>query len=284
MSGEKKVAAKIVKMPRKSDKPEIVDLTPEKAMELLEHNTHNRPLSDVHVQRIARQIIHDKWRFNGDTIKVAINGDVLDGQHRLWAIIEAKRAVKTVIVYKIERDAFATIDTVRRLRTGGDVLALNDVTRYRTTVSTALTWLLRWQRGVLLNWKAPINRIENSDIEEANRNHPNIIQAVERATKLRRLVNPGVLGFLYYVISNRNVELAERMMDTLENPARVSLYDPFYKLRSYFEADSQRRKDAVMTIALTIKAANAAYANKDIQALSWRRQGDHPEALPALDF
>jgi len=51
------------------------------------------------VERIAKQIRQGKWKYNGDTIKIAATGDVLDGQHRLWAIIESKTAVETVIVY-----------------------------------------------------------------------------------------------------------------------------------------------------------------------------------------
>src|SRR5215471_7565954 len=97
-------------------KLDTIILSPERAAELLEHNSYNRPLSQPHVERIARQIRDGKWKFNGDTIKISTNGDVLDGQHRLWAVLEAKKAIETVIVYGIERDAFATIDTIRKHR------------------------------------------------------------------------------------------------------------------------------------------------------------------------
>ncbi len=170
----------VVSMPRKSGTPEIITLTAALATRLLEHNTLNRPLSDRHVQRISRQIITGKWKFNGDTIKVAKGGDVLDGQHRLWAVIEAKKSVKTIIVYEIEPDAFSTIDTIRRMRSGGDVLALSGVTQYRVPIATALAWMLRWQQGVLESFKAPQNRIENSDIEKAFSGHPGMVLSVER--------------------------------------------------------------------------------------------------------
>jgi len=62
-------------------------------MNMLEANQHNRPLSDGHVHRIADQIKAGKWKFNDGTIKVAENGDILDGQHRCWAVIFAKIAV-----------------------------------------------------------------------------------------------------------------------------------------------------------------------------------------------
>src|SRR5882724_1512617 len=105
-------------------------LTPEEAVRMLEYNHLNRPLNDQHVKRIAAQIIDGKWEFNGDTIKFSEDGDILDGQHRLWAVVEAKMAVETVIVRGIQKKAFATIDTLRKPRGGADILALNGATKH----------------------------------------------------------------------------------------------------------------------------------------------------------
>jgi len=46
-------------------KPRItrITVTPEMAIKLLEKNQLNRPLSQAHVQRIARQIKEHKWCF-----------------------------------------------------------------------------------------------------------------------------------------------------------------------------------------------------------------------------
>ena len=268
-------------MPNKS--LALVTLTPELATELLEHNTLNRPLNQSHVQRIARQIMDDKWRFNGDTIKVAKTGDVLDGQHRLWAVLEAKRPIETVVVRGIEREAFATIDTIRKARSGGDTLALCGATRYRNIAAEALKWLLRWQKGILLDYRAPQNRIENSDVEAAYENNPQIVRAIERAARLRGLGNPSIIGFVYYVLSNRDETLAERMMVTLEDPSGVGVNDPFFRLRSYFTSDHHKRKEPLVTIALAFKAANASAEGKKIQALSWKNQGSNVEDFPGLN-
>ena len=261
----------------------IVHLTPEMATELLEQNTLNRPLNQQHVSRISRQITDGKWRFNGDTIKVAKTGDVLDGQHRLWAVIDAQKSVDTVLVRGIEREAFATIDTIRKPRSGADTLALCGATRYRNIASEALKWLLRWQRGFLEDYRAPQNRIENSDVEEAYTNNPQIIRAVERATKLRGLGNPSIIAFLYYILSNRNEVLAERMMVTLEDPSGVGISDPFFRLRTYFTSDHHKRKEPLVTIALAIKAANAAATGQKVQVLNWKNQGQRVEAFPKLN-
>src|SRR6266849_1926769 len=258
-------------------------LTPEEATRLLEYNTLNRPLNDQHVKRLATQIIDGKWRFNGDTIKFSAKGEILDGQHRLWAVVEAKIAIETIIVRGVEKDAFASIDTLRKPRNGADILALNGATKHRAITSAALQWLLRWQRGVLEKYAAPINRIENSDIEIAFENNPGIERAVSRVMGLRGLANPSLVGFFYYILTNRSPELAERMVFTLENPAGVTINDPFFRLRMYFSSDKVKRKDPVVTIALMIKAANAAYHGTEVRMLNWRNQGDRPEPFPKLE-
>lgn len=278
MSGQSAMQLKNIR----PEQPQVITLTPEMAASLLEHNQLNRPLSDQHVKRIADQIISGNWKFNGDTIKVSSDGEVLDGQHRLWAIIEAKTPVETILVHGIQREAFSTIDTIRRQRSGADVLSLNGATRHRQALSTALTWLLRWQWEVLEEYRAPQNRVENSDIEQAFREHPGMIRAVERSAVLRRLVNTGLIAFIYYVFSNRHSDLAERMMNTLENPAGVGIHDPFFRLRAYFTADHTMKKDAIVTIALAIKAANAAQEGRQIQVLTWKHQGKVAEPFPHL--
>lgn len=266
----------------KKNKLQVITLTPEVATELLERNGNNRPLSDAHVSRIANQIRVGKWKFNGDTIKIADTNDILDGQHRLWAVIEAKKPIDTIIVYGIEADAFATIDTLRKPRSGSDILALKGLRLYGTTTSTALQWLLRWQRKCLLDYRAPKNRIENSDIEMAFENNPAMVQAVQRIMKLRNIANTPIMGFLYYVISCRNPEMAERMVTTLEDPSKIAVSDPFFRLRTYFTANT-KVKDPIMTIALAIKAANAAKKGLRIERLNWNGHGNRPEPFPTLD-
>jgi hypothetical protein len=261
---------------------QVVTITVEEATYLLEMNGNNRPLNDQHVQRIARQIRDGKWKFNGDTIKISSTNDILDGQHRLWAVVESKTPIETILVRDIQPDAFATIDTLRKPRSGSDILALIGATNNRSTISVALQWLIRWQRKTLTEYKAPANRIENSDIEQAYRDNPGIARAAESCSKLRAVANPGLLSFFYFVLTNRNPDLAERMIHTLANPAGVGITDPFFLLRAYFLND-KGRKDPLVSIALMVKASNAAYKGKEMKLLKWQNQGTLAEPFPTLD-
>jgi hypothetical protein len=265
-------------------KAEPITITPDMAMQLLEHNTLNRPLSDAHVKHIASQIADGKWKFNGDTIKISVDDQVLDGQHRLWACIESKKPIDTIIVRGVKRDAFSTIDTIRRSRSVGDTVALQGVTRHRNMVGGAIMWLARWQRGYLPNYKAPQNRIENSDVEDLFDGNRNIVAAVERAMPLRRICNPSVLAFIFYVTANRNQDLAVRFMEAMEDPSKLAMVNPLFQFRAYLTTPTTKARDPVQTIALAFKALSAEKAGRLIKLLKWASQGNNAEAFPELDI
>jgi hypothetical protein len=264
---------------------ERVTITPEMASALLEHNKMNRPMRDPHVKRIAAQIADGKWRYNGDTIKLSDREDVLDGQHRLWAVIESNRPIDTIIVRGIAREAFSTMDAIRQARSGGDTIARLGHSASRNEIATALTWMLRWQRNTMLTFRDPRNRIENSDIEGAFDQHPNIVEAVLRCRHFRHLINVGVLAFAYYILTNRDHVLADRMLNTIENPTAIAMDDPFFRLRSFLtEERGVKRREPLVVIAYIFKAANAARAGKKIKGLFWSTQGKNAESFPTLNF
>lgn len=263
---------------------EKTTITPQIATSLLENNTINRPLSDAHVHRIARQITGGHWKFNGDTIKIADTKDVVDGQHRLWAVIEANMSIETIIVYGVARDAFSTLDTIRKPRSGSDVLALGGMERGKSTKFTAaaLKLLFAYQHDPDLRNMGKIgNRAENSDIEALFVSHPNLPEAVGKVAALHSVAAVSALAFVYYIAVSKNENLAEQMITILDAPAGTSASNPFYQLRKALVAHEKKRR-TVEQIALMFKALNIAKNGKKIDRLIWKCQGDKPEDFPVL--
>lgn len=113
---------------------EVETITPELAKEYLKGNTNNRSLRAHHVANIARDIVSGNWRLNGDAIRFNCDGQLLDGQHRLSAIVRAGQPVKTVVARGIERSAVVTIDAGAK-RTAGDQLSLRGVKGANSTAT-----------------------------------------------------------------------------------------------------------------------------------------------------
>lgn len=109
---------------------EFMLVSPSDAKELLGKNAHNRALSDKVVTRYANDITAGRWSLTHQPIAVGPDAELVDGQHRLAAIIKADQSVN--IVLAIYRDA-RTAEEARmkvdlgRVRTGGDVFELGGV-------------------------------------------------------------------------------------------------------------------------------------------------------------
>lgn len=101
-------------------------VTPEMAEKWLSQNTHNRNIRRRQVDIYAADMRNGRWRFTGDGIKFAYNEVLLDGQHRLLAIVDADVPVEMTVTYNLDNDAQFVMDNGVK-RTTGDALGLEGV-------------------------------------------------------------------------------------------------------------------------------------------------------------
>lgn len=102
---------------------EIVTLTPELAAQFMSRNANNRPLAAAAVRNYAAAIKRGEWVFNGEALIFDEDDNLLNGQHRCSAVIQAGVPIEVLAVRGVGRDAFKTMDQGKR-RTAGDVLGV----------------------------------------------------------------------------------------------------------------------------------------------------------------
>lgn len=102
---------------------EELDITPEIAAEMLKHNCDNRPISQAFVRSYADTLKRNEWMLNGEDIIFDKEGHIINGQHRLQAIIASGCTVRMGIKRGVEPKAFTTYDNGRN-RTGGQLLQM----------------------------------------------------------------------------------------------------------------------------------------------------------------
>jgi len=101
----------------------IMELTPEQALRWLEANTHNRPVNEAHVKRLARDIRAGRWRLTHQGIAFDTDGLLVDGQHRLWAVSEAGTPITTRVFFNEPPENRHVLDSGQR-RSNLDILNL----------------------------------------------------------------------------------------------------------------------------------------------------------------
>ena len=86
-------------------------ITPEKAKEYLENQFRNRSLRPTKIRDYVRQMKENKWLVNGEPIIFDKSGRLIDGQHRLNAVIEANTPQTFDVRRNVDAAAAASIDT-----------------------------------------------------------------------------------------------------------------------------------------------------------------------------
>ena len=245
---------------------EVVRLTPAMATSWLRANKINRPIRKRHMNFLAGEISAGNWQVNGQAIVIAENENVLDGQHRLLAIIEAGTAIETLVVYGISEKAFATIDT-GAVRTGADALCLHFRDYPHMTVksvATAVPWLMMLERGQLFRGG---KRVSNTDIIQYAREHLSLFDHAERLQsypKDNRPVSIGIGTALYELATRKDEEKADKFFYDIYTGENLQRTDVAWQLRQAFQKDAQR---TTKKLPLHIKVRMI------IKAWNWRRRG-----------
>lgn len=117
---------------------EVKEITPELAKDILEnHNNLNRNRNKEHVKALLNNMKQGTWRFNGDTIRFDRGGELIDGQHRLAALVEFGKPLPMIVVKGFDKETMRTIDQEIKPRNLADLFKINGV-KYTTDVSATI--------------------------------------------------------------------------------------------------------------------------------------------------
>lgn len=240
-------------------KQELV--TPHKAERWLKLNKENRNIRSGCVWLLAREMKEGEWKENGETIKFDVEGNLIDGQHRLSAIIKSGCSQKIFIARGVERVAFPTIDqgTSRSLsdnfNSAGELLYSELSTAVRTVYeltggfSDARTRRLTPQYGF-------------RTLEE----HPGIRASVRYVMngetcdiKRMRIVGVGVAAGMHYLMAQKDKEAADRFWFQVGTGEKLDRGSVPWKLRDVLIKNKMavEKTSGETTKMLIIKAWNA---------------------------
>lgn len=86
-------------------KTKLETITPEIATALLKQNTRNRVKRDRHVDFLASEMVNGRWILTPDSIWIAPDGVLIDGQHRLMAIVQSGVTLSLHVSRDVPEDA-----------------------------------------------------------------------------------------------------------------------------------------------------------------------------------
>ena len=107
-------------------------VTPDLAKKILSTMVNNRNIKKRSLSKIIEDINSNQWvSNNGESLKMNKQGRLIDGQHRLQAIIETNKPLDLYITFNCHIDSINTVDTGSS-RSLINVLKINNIKYYNT--------------------------------------------------------------------------------------------------------------------------------------------------------
>lgn len=119
---------------------ERVNVTPAKAKAWLSKNHANRTLSKPTFQRYARTMAAKRWGESPHPIVFNGDGSLIDGQHRLAAVVLSGVTIPMWVCRGATADMRQFIDHGRK-RSTSDVLHMEHGIQYATTIAASARWV-----------------------------------------------------------------------------------------------------------------------------------------------
>jgi len=211
----------------------IIHITPAIAEEYLTKNDKNRNLSATHVSFLAAQMTAGEWRDTGDNIKFDTNGKLIDGQHRLAALVQSGMSFDFIVAQGFDPEVINYLDT-GKIRNASDVLRLNGHTN-TNSLAALVKLMIAYDKGYYADTRGGHRKYgnlitNNSVLEYCESNHAmECLNQGERYRHEFKYLPSSQLGFLYYVFSRIDQEDCLRFMDglcfgiglTMDSPVRL---------------------------------------------------------------
>lgn len=272
--------------------PELVIKTmtvdPDIAREWLDIAAPNRNVSRVNLEGLMQAMLEDRWHNDGTPIRFNTHGQLIDGQHRLWAVINTAQSQEFVVMWGVENRAMATLDTGKS-RSRGDVLSIHDPTLVNVVqVAGAATIMLRWTNGSRNNNLRNDYVSNDALIQFYDQNRDDIIEAARHGGRMAHHIAAGstqAYALCYWLFSMIDVADNEFFWDRLHDGQALEMGNPIYALRELLrrealQANTRDKMRADVLVALMIKAWNAYRRGEEVKLLHFKMGGAHPERYP----
>ena len=256
-------------------KVKLTSITPSLAEEMLKKNMGNRPLNILHADKLAKEMVSGRWKVNGDTI--CLNGDrIIDGQHRLHAIIQSGITCEILVVDGLDYDVFDTKDVGKR-RSPGDTLGARGE-KNACRLAAALVLIDKYVTGRIEKSVA----YSNTEMEELLMKYPAARFSIQTNNSVKGLLTPAVLDACHYIFSRKDPVMADMFVDKVMRGTDLSEGSPWYVLREKLVNNSlaKAKLNKSYLMALCIKAWNHSRTGTTVKVLKYAQDGINSEAFP----
>lgn len=243
----------------------------------LKKNPNNRSINEKIVREYTTEMLQGAWKANGDAIKFDFNGNLLDGQHRLTALVLSKTTHELLVVTDLEPEVFDTLDVGIR-RSAANTLEVKKVPNFNR-VASALMVISMYDRGISSRVR---DQVKPTKILGVLDKYPDVVQAIAEIGSTKSiLITRSLFDGLYYILRRRDKRMAYEYMIALRDGTGIESLSAWHQLRERLIRNytAMQKMDEPQIMALVIKGWNYARQGRDTTKLVWTPS---KEAFPVV--
>ncbi len=250
----------------------VMWVTPELAALWLQRNSGNRKIKQAMVNQFARDMAMEHWSFTGETIKFSVTGRLIDGQHRLLAVVKSGATIKVLVVVGVPDESQAMMDAGAK-RSASDALEFKGEVN-TTCLASTVRFAITLERKAVKHK----NGISTAEIMEWLAHHPDIRRYVGKAQRNASKVDlrPSVFAYALWRVAAIDEDQAQEFFTDIVEMRSSGTGDPVNTLLQRMRM-ARRARESVSSAAQLgwiFRAWNARRAGVPLKRLS----------IPANDF
>lgn len=163
----------------------VADIDSDTADWMYGFNKVNRNIRQAVVETYARDMTEGRWNFTSDTIKFDEDGNLIDGQHRLRAIMLSGSTVRIAVAAGLDREVQLVIDGGSK-RTAADALNFAGVVadnKYANRIASAARQAWNIEKNGTVSRTTPPSTAELIEWIEKNQAIQDAVFAVDGLSK-----------------------------------------------------------------------------------------------------
>lgn len=249
-------------------------ITPQIAEKYLSTNIgHQRNVTMSHQLHLKQQMEKGQWLMTGEPIIFDGDGRLIDGQHRLRALIAANRSIEFVITRGVPTDSFVAINRGKP-RSNANIFAIHGAKNHTATASCvanvlnyrrALTTTITSKDGKKKKGGSLNSYIRSSSadlIKEYDSNPAKYDDAIHIAMSAKRICTMSIsssVAALAMIDAGHTVHEVSDFWESVKVGAGLDEGDPILTLRNKlsFNSGSNAKLSTNILLMLCVKAWNA---------------------------
>lgn len=197
----------------------------------------NRTISLTTLKEYVQIMSDGEWVLNGECIIFDIDGNLMDGQHRLCSVIISGVTIRTWYIKGVQNENNRVMDTLDHVRKRSIADNLNiQGEKHCAQLSACLKILYKYLRGDRLH-NSPSVGWSDKKAKDLLKNYPQVKTSVDKSYKqyhstgLKQLLTVSQISFCRTVFSLIDEEKANEFFDKLATGANLDINNPILVLR-----------------------------------------------------